>query len=504
MQNTEYTFDYIKYKKRTLKTSGIPFSILLTIIILLTGFIIYIKPIKLSSQELYFIKANSFSTYQQANSLAQEIQAVGGAGYIHLDKQYHVLINFYKNKSDAESVLNSIKDSYKNSKLYSISIKNFKNVKNFNEKQNKSVKNLANFTISTINNLSSLSIKLDKDEINFNQLSTKITSMCENYIEHYNNFLNQFKTNSKQNISREYAFNIKQDLELLANYNEAELRTNLKYLLIDISINYSSFASSFWFLFLINSTNCQIAKPIKNNANNLVKISFFNLTATSAPPKLNIHPIKANNQVDLKSTSLFFKWMIMAIIDIGKKATKLTPCALNCWYDKNIVKIGIVSVPPPIPMPPIMPPKTPAIISQNIIYTYLNNIPNPPRNIKKTKMPFTALLFNLFNSFAPIIPPPTIPTITGQDCAKLTELLHKYTIVLTKLIGRITNKAVAWAFFCSIPYILFRSGTTTIPPPPPKKPFIIPINAPNKKICQNLTFFIKILWSFFKKLFAFF
>ena len=44
---------------------------------------------------------------------------------------------------------------------------------------------------------------------------------------------------------------------------------------------------------------------------------------------------------------------------------------------------------------------------------------------RSKKIPLTTLLFNLFNSVAPITPPPTIPTITGQPVAKLIELKQK-------------------------------------------------------------------------------
>jgi len=119
-------------------------------------------------------------------------------------------------------------------------------------------------------------------------------------------------------------------------------------------------------------------------------------------------------------------------------------------------------------------------------------------------MPWIALLLILFNSFAPTIPPTTIPTTTGQQWEKWIELFDKYTIVLTKLMGSITKRAVAWAFFCSILNSFVSSGTTIIPPPPPKNPFIRPTTAPNKRFCQNFTFFINLMCVIWPKIFAFF
>lgn len=419
-----YNFNYSNYSKRIHKKTKLSFTFLTLVIIFLLSLTIFLKPKDESEQTLYFIQLNSYSTYQQANTQANKIKTCGVAGYIYYDNQYYVFANFYTNKTQAEKVLNNIKDEYKNAKIFEFSIKIFKNNEKLSKNQCKITKNITNFINSLIFDLSNLSIKYDKQEIKFNELNVKLKNYFSTFLNFSNEFSSMFKSNSQYNVCKKYLKNIETDLKLLSNYNETELTENLKYLSIDIAINYSSFLSCFWFDF-ISSTNCQIARQIKNTANNFVKISFFSFTAISAPIKLKPHPTNAKPQVDLKSTSLFFMWIIIAIIAIGKNATKLTPCACNCSYDKIMVKIGIVSVPPPIPIPPIIPPNAPKKIPKTIINSYLNNIPIPPANIKKIKIPFIALLFNLFKSFAPIIPPKTMPTITGHPWPKSIELLTK-------------------------------------------------------------------------------
>jgi len=325
-----YQFNYNEYKKRTNNNLKVPFSILFLIIIFLSAIIVFIKPIKTSNHELYFITANSFSTYSQANTLSQEIKNFEGAGYIHYDKKYHVIINFYHEKKDAENVINNLKPNYSNIDIYTISIKNLKKSSNLTQKQYKSVKNFNNLTILLLKDLSSLSIQYDKNEISFNLLTSKLKNHYNNFEELYNEFLGQFKSNSKHNISREYAYNIKTNLTTLLNLKDKNIKQIFKYSIVDIAINFASFANFYWFFFFINSTNCQIASPIKNKANNFVSTSFFNFTATSAPHRLNTQPTAASNHVDLKSTNLFFIWIIIATIDIGKNATRLTPCACSC------------------------------------------------------------------------------------------------------------------------------------------------------------------------------
>lgn len=56
----------------------------------------------------------------------------------------------------------------------------------------------------------------------------------------------------------------------------------------------------------------------------------------------------------------------MAIMDMGRKAIKLKPCAEIWFMERNMVKSGISKVPPPIPIPPNTPPSIPNTISKNI------------------------------------------------------------------------------------------------------------------------------------------
>ncbi len=242
---SDYEFDYNQYKKRTSHKNGLAFSILFILIILLTGVAVYFKPIKTSDYEFYFVKVNSFSTYTQANSLATEIQNSGGAGYVYLDKKYHVLVNFYQNQKDAENVAENLKDDYPNVEVFTISAKKIKNLPKISKNQSKSIENLSNFTINSIKSLSDLSVKFDKKELNFSQLTTKFTSIYDDYSNLNNEFLNQFKTDSKFNVSREYACNIKSNLKEMSSLNQENINPQFKYLLVDSVINYCSFLDSF-------------------------------------------------------------------------------------------------------------------------------------------------------------------------------------------------------------------------------------------------------------------
>lgn len=260
-----YQFNYREYKKKTTHKNGLAFSILIILIILLTGFVIFINPTTSSNYEFYFVVANSFPTYSQANTLSQEIQNSGGAGYVHLDKKYYVLINFYQYETDANNVIKNLKDTYPNVDIYTISAKKFKNIQNFNKKQNKSIENLSNFIKNTINQLSDLSIQYDKKELNSNQLLTKFTSIESEYNTLFNDVLKQFKTDSKFNVSREYLHNIKTDLQSLVSHNQENFSSQFKFHVIDIVLNYCSFLDSFWFFFVFVSNQFHQLPDCKTN-----------------------------------------------------------------------------------------------------------------------------------------------------------------------------------------------------------------------------------------------
>jgi len=107
------------------------------------------------------------------------------------------------------------------------------------------VQNLEKFLISSINSLSTISLELDKNEINFNQASTVYCSMFNDYQDLYEDLLIQFKTNSKYNLAKEYANNIYLNLQTLASEKENLTNQKIKYLTIDIVLNFASFLNSF-------------------------------------------------------------------------------------------------------------------------------------------------------------------------------------------------------------------------------------------------------------------
>lgn len=130
----------------------------------------------------------------------------------------------------------------------------------------------------------------------------------------------------------------------------------------------------------------------------------------------------------------------------------------------------------------------------------------PTASIKLAKITFIHLEFSFFRTTAPIIPPKIELTVIINKVNKSILFLFIYTSELIKLIGKITHRVVAWAYFVSIFRAFSKNGTHIIPPPPPKSPFINPTSTPHKiaKRVFDLFFvvFIKILFTNNKNLFA--
>lgn len=231
---TNYEFDYHQYRKHLNNRSGFPVSIILVTIILLVGVMVYLKPSIIEKTDFYFVEVGSFNKFSSASNLATETQQKGGAGYIYFDNNYHVFVNLYLKKQDAEAVVNNIKNEYNNAKIFKISSKKYKNNKNFTQKQINIIKNTLKTNLSTIETISQISQNYDKNLISDIEIKN-------DYLMLKNNYENQqiiFSSTFSDRVSNEY---INATSEILRNYASKDLNGNsIKYSLIKITLNHIS------------------------------------------------------------------------------------------------------------------------------------------------------------------------------------------------------------------------------------------------------------------------
>ncbi len=242
-----YIFDYNEYKKRTKKKFNFSFIILTLFIIALLITACFIQP-KKQKTVYYFVSANSFFNYTDASKLSNEIQARSGAGYIHFDGKYHILVAFYTNKDDANSVVENIKEDYPTASVFSLELDKFYTNKKLTKSQNKLIKNISTNISSNIDTLYEYFLKYDKNEINLSQLSIIASNIEEDFTDLYNNYIDSFKSTkySFSSTSLDYLNKIKNSIISIKTACKSDyISYELKYNLVCMSVNYSSFLSCF-------------------------------------------------------------------------------------------------------------------------------------------------------------------------------------------------------------------------------------------------------------------
>lgn len=134
------------FKKLSFKRLGGINSILLVCGVLLIFMVTILFGYGLSSKSLivasskeinetyYLMEAGKFSDYSEAKTLASEVQAQGGAGYIYYDEGFRVFWAGYTNKKDAESVRQNNQEA--NLTIYTLTIKNIDFANGFSQNLN--------------------------------------------------------------------------------------------------------------------------------------------------------------------------------------------------------------------------------------------------------------------------------------------------------------------------------------------------------------------------------
>lgn len=239
----EYVFDYRQYKKNVSKKNK--FSPLIFIIIIaLLGLAVYLKPSKKLMSCFYFVSAGEYLSYNDAKNVSSEIIEKQGAGFIHYDGTYHVLISFYPTEKSAKNVLEQIKNDYKNACIYKMEIEKFKKIKNFNAEQNELLNNLYIKNNNTIKKLYDLFIDYQKNQLPSNEFLFALKEIERDYS--YSDFDKNFTTNSKYYQCKKYLISIKDSLKNIVIHieNNQEL-SKINYEIIKIAISHQSFFSCF-------------------------------------------------------------------------------------------------------------------------------------------------------------------------------------------------------------------------------------------------------------------
>jgi hypothetical protein len=134
--------------------------------------------IKISSTKMYAVTLGSYDDLKEADAVAIGSTIQGASGYVWYDDKYYVIGNIYNNESDANKVIENLKDS-----KYSTNIKviEFPKVAISLDCYDSKDMNVINKDIKFIDDvyasLYSYSISFDKGELNNLAISSKLSTL---------------------------------------------------------------------------------------------------------------------------------------------------------------------------------------------------------------------------------------------------------------------------------------------------------------------------------------
>lgn len=240
-----YVFNYSQYKKSINKKNNFAFTLIFLLIIILLGLCVFLYPKPNNFSEFHFVEIDNFQTYKDAVHLSQEVSASGGAGYVYFDGTYHVLASFYSNSADAEKVVENLKSEFENVQVFSINCKNFSQQKNLSSSQNDSIESLIIQIKKIILQLEEISIKFETKNCSFNEAILTIKNDIKNFSSSYDNFLSNFKTDSKYNKAKDYTQSISSSFLNLLNSEEQSFSASLRYCTVHTAITLTQFTYCF-------------------------------------------------------------------------------------------------------------------------------------------------------------------------------------------------------------------------------------------------------------------
>lgn len=116
---------------------------------------------------------------------------------------------------------------------------------------------------------------------------------------------------------------------------------------------------------LTATTICQTPTVIKKTPKQIRKTLLSVRAAKNAPPTAHNDAGTTIHPMCFGLTNLFLACNLNATTHIGKKLIRFIACTVFCGISKKDMR-GTNTVPPPIPIPPIMPDKNPNNINKKI------------------------------------------------------------------------------------------------------------------------------------------
>jgi hypothetical protein len=200
---------------------------------------------EITAQEvnLYALQTGAFSEESNAKSAATALQSQGGAGYIAYDGDlYRVLIAGYTDPDDASEVKTSLKKQSIDATLFNLKSGTLKFKIGAEQSQIAAVKACFDIIPQTVEDLQQIIFDADKGS----DVEQAITTLKQNVISATGNFeaavtSEEGAMQSLQSYMRKFSSTVNELPVSASSASAAKFSSDLKYSLIQIVVDYSSF-----------------------------------------------------------------------------------------------------------------------------------------------------------------------------------------------------------------------------------------------------------------------
>ncbi|MDD4211026.1 MAG: SPOR domain-containing protein [Clostridia bacterium] len=141
-------------------------------------------------KELYAVELVSFDNVAEANEASETYKRQLAAGYVVNDKgTYRVLASAYKTRTNAESVVNNLKQSSIDANIFVLEMPSLYMDLDLESDEKTALKDCFDMFYDTYLKIYDISIKLDKSEISLDQTKVGILALvdeCEQVVNNFN------------------------------------------------------------------------------------------------------------------------------------------------------------------------------------------------------------------------------------------------------------------------------------------------------------------------------
>lgn len=187
--------------------------------------------LKKNGYNIYAVSIYQSTNFSSAGTNAASFQDKGGAGYIYFENGiFHVLASGYKEKSDAEKVIEKLAQSGQNAKLLIITVSNINLAGTFSQTEQTALNNALMCYSNCFDSLYDMSVALDTNVSTANEIRSQLSSLISSTKEIKSNYDKAFSSRLTEKLL-EISLSLKDVVEYIEDISSSTetLSSRLKY-----------------------------------------------------------------------------------------------------------------------------------------------------------------------------------------------------------------------------------------------------------------------------------